>query len=49
MYEIFQVARHPEQPCMWAHHEKIVIVDQNIAYAGGIDLSYGRWDDHVHR
>ncbi|KAL4972864.1 hypothetical protein BDW66DRAFT_154355 [Aspergillus desertorum] len=28
----------------WAHHEKLVIVDQQLAFIGGIDLSYGRWD-----
>ncbi|KAL4812173.1 hypothetical protein BDW67DRAFT_193964 [Aspergillus spinulosporus] len=28
----------------WAHHEKLVIVDQQLAFIGGIDLSFGRWD-----
>ncbi|KRY35597.1 Phospholipase D1 [Trichinella spiralis] len=34
---------------LWAHHEKLVIIDQNIAFVGGIDLCYGRWDDPKHR
>lgn len=34
---------------LWAHHEKIVVIDQSIAFIGGIDLCYGRWDDHLHR
>lgn len=34
---------------LWAHHEKIVVVDQSVAFVGGIDLAYGRWDDREHR
>lgn len=34
---------------LWAHHEKIVVVDQSVAFVGGIDLAYGRWDDQEHR
>jgi phospholipase D1/2 len=33
----------------WAHHEKLVVVDQTVAFVGGIDLCYGRWDDPKHR
>ncbi|RAL10176.1 phospholipase D/nuclease [Aspergillus homomorphus CBS 101889] len=33
---------------LWAHHEKLVICDQKIAFLGGIDLSYGRWDTIQH-
>ena len=33
----------------WSHHEKCVIVDQTLAFAGGIDLCFGRWDDDRHR
>lgn len=33
----------------WAHHEKIVAIDQTYAFIGGIDLCYGRWDDYRHR
>lgn len=28
----------------FAHHEKLVIVDHDIAFLGGIDLCFGRWD-----
>lgn len=33
----------------WAHHEKLCIVDSTVAFVGGIDLCYGRYDtaDHV--
>lgn len=34
---------------LWAHHEKIVVIDQTVAFVGGIDLCYGRWDNHEHR
>ncbi|KRZ21202.1 Phospholipase D1, partial [Trichinella pseudospiralis] len=49
-----QVMRHPDHlpgsgVFLWAHHEKLVIIDQNIAFVGGIDLCYGRWDDSKHR
>ena len=32
----------------WTHHEKMVIVDRSIAFVGGIDLCYGRWDTRSH-
>lgn len=45
--------RHPDHVSsavyLWAHHEKIVVVDQSVAFVGGIDLAYGRWDDVEHR
>lgn len=33
---------------LWSHHEKLVVIDQSIAYMGGIDLCYGRWDRQDH-
>ncbi|XP_045492782.1 phospholipase D2 isoform X2 [Colias croceus] len=51
--ENIKVFRHPDHAKVgvffWAHHEKIVCVDQSVAFLGGIDLCYGRWDDHKHR
>jgi phospholipase D1/2 len=35
-------------PFMFSHHEKLVIVDQSVAYVGGIDLCWGRWDTKKH-
>ncbi|VDM60973.1 unnamed protein product [Angiostrongylus costaricensis] len=48
-----KVMRHPDHypstgTFFWAHHEKLVIVDQLIAFVGGVDLCFGRWDDHCH-
>uniref|UniRef100_A0A8C0PG75 Phospholipase n=1 Tax=Canis lupus familiaris TaxID=9615 RepID=A0A8C0PG75_CANLF len=48
-----KVMRHPDHVSssvyLWAHHEKIVVIDQSVAFVGGIDLAYGRWDDNEHR
>ena len=32
----------------WAHHEKLLIVDQMVCFLGGVDLCYGRWDTPGH-
>ncbi|SPQ26608.1 a6c3ebc7-1195-4077-acac-c91c9133602d [Thermothielavioides terrestris] len=32
----------------FAHHEKLCIVDHDIAFIGGIDLCFGRWDTPNH-
>eukprot|EP01001_Neometanema_parovale_P000796 NODE_108_length_3325_cov_82.696127_g100_i0.p1 GENE.NODE_108_length_3325_cov_82.696127_g100_i0~~NODE_108_length_3325_cov_82.696127_g100_i0.p1 ORF type:complete len:1018 (+),score=151.08 NODE_108_length_3325_cov_82.696127_g100_i0:143-3196(+) len=43
------VIRHPKADVLlWSHHEKVVIVDQHVAFVGGIDLAFGRFDDHHH-
>lgn len=51
--ENIKVLRHPDHAragvFLWAHHEKIVVIDQTYAFLGGIDLCYGRWDDDKHR
>ncbi|XP_023680183.1 phospholipase D1a [Paramormyrops kingsleyae] len=48
-----KVMRNPDHVSssvyLWAHHEKIVVIDQSVAFVGGIDLAYGRWDDREHR
>lgn len=38
-----------EHPIYAAHHQKIVCIDDSLAFVGGIDLTIGRWDtsDHV--
>ncbi|XP_065333308.1 phospholipase D1 [Cloeon dipterum] len=52
-HENIKVLRHPTHArtgiFLWAHHEKIIVIDQNYAFLGGLDLCYGRWDDHKHR
>ncbi|AAS53442.2 AFR071Wp [Eremothecium gossypii ATCC 10895] len=32
----------------WAHHEKMCVIDHTIAFMGGIDLCYGRYDSPEH-
>ncbi|XP_055938050.1 phospholipase D1-like [Argiope bruennichi] len=52
MHKNIKVIRHPEVSkgvLLWAHHEKLVCVDQTYAFVGGLDLCYGRWDDYQHR
>ena len=46
------VQRSPNQirqgTFFWAHHEKICIIDHTIAFCGGVDLCFGRWDTPSH-
>uniref|UniRef100_A0A674AV78 Phospholipase n=1 Tax=Salmo trutta TaxID=8032 RepID=A0A674AV78_SALTR len=48
-----QVMRHPNHMSavvfLWAHHEKMVAIDQSVAFVGGLDLAFGRWDDSQYR
>ncbi|KAH8114370.1 phospholipase D [Phellopilus nigrolimitatus] len=32
----------------WAHHEKLCVIDEAIAFMGGVDLCFGRWDTPQH-
>jgi phospholipase D1/2 len=36
---------HPLGAC---HHQKIVVIDDAIAFCGGIDVTVGRWDTREH-
>jgi phospholipase D1/2 len=49
--------RHPDHNVLenagdmtfyWAHHEKLMVIDYNMAFIGGLDLCFGRWDAHQH-
>lgn len=51
------VMRHPDHNVFenfgdmtfyWAHHEKFIVVDYHLAFIGGLDLCYGRWDIRQH-
>lgn len=50
-----QCIRHPNKfvggstAVLWSHHEKLVVVDRNVAFVGGIDLAFNRWDNEEHR
>ncbi|KAI1903217.1 hypothetical protein AGOR_G00024950 [Albula goreensis] len=53
MHSNIKVMRHPDHVSsivfLWAHHEKMVAIDQSVAFIGGIDLAFGRWDDSLYR
>lgn len=36
-------------PIYGAHHQKVVVVDDSVAFAGGMDLTVRRWDSRPHR
>ncbi len=38
-------SRHPIGA---SHHQKIVVIDDRVAFAGGLDLAHGRWDTPEH-
>jgi phospholipase D1/2 len=49
--------RHPDHNVLenasdmtfyWAHHEKFIVIDYQVAFIGGLDLCFGRWDAHQH-
>ncbi|GAB7359169.1 hypothetical protein MBLNU230_g5236t1 [Neophaeotheca triangularis] len=51
------IMRHPDHNVFenagdmtfyWAHHEKFIVIDYNMAFIGGLDLCFGRWDDRQH-
>jgi phosphatidylserine/phosphatidylglycerophosphate/cardiolipin synthase-like enzyme len=32
-----------------SHHQKVVVIDDAVAYVGGLDFTHGRWDTSGHR
>jgi phospholipase D1/2 len=43
------VLRHPPSvPLAWTHHQKSVVIDRHVAFVGGYDLAFGRWDSRSH-
>ena len=36
------------RPTGAVHHQKIVVIDDSVAFCGGIDLTIGRWDTREH-
>lgn len=56
-YGNIKVLRHPDHNIFenaadvvfyWAHHEKFIVIDHSLAFIGGIDLCFGRWDANQH-
>jgi phosphatidylserine/phosphatidylglycerophosphate/cardiolipin synthase-like enzyme len=57
LLRIVQWAAHPaihmrldgHHPTGASHHQKIVVIDDCLAFCGGIDMTAGRWDRREHR
>jgi phospholipase D1/2 len=56
-YKNIVVMRHPDHNVFdnmgdmtfyWAHHEKFIVIDYDLAFIGGLDLCFGRWDTKQH-
>ncbi|CAJ2502101.1 Uu.00g049540.m01.CDS01 [Anthostomella pinea] len=56
-YGNIKIMRHPDHNVLenaadmtfyWAHHEKFIVIDHAMAFIGGLDLCFGRWDNHQH-
>ncbi|XP_062081905.1 phospholipase D zeta 1-like [Humulus lupulus] len=52
-HENVKVLRYPDHLSsgvyLWSHHEKLVIVDYQICFIGGLDLCFGRYDTIEHK
>ncbi|XP_057488567.1 phospholipase D zeta 1-like isoform X1 [Actinidia eriantha] len=53
IHENVKVLRYPDHfssgVYLWSHHEKLVIVDYQICFIGGLDLCFGRYDSFNHK
>ncbi|KAI0220872.1 Phospholipase D1 [Lamellibrachia satsuma] len=49
LHQNIKVLRHPDGLSFWSHHEKCIVIDQRVAFLGGVDLCYGRWDTPSHK
>jgi phosphatidylserine/phosphatidylglycerophosphate/cardiolipin synthase-like enzyme/uncharacterized membrane protein YdjX (TVP38/TMEM64 family) len=47
--ERLRVCLDDELPFGASHHEKLVVVDDAVAFCGGLDLTIRRWDTPAHR
>ena len=45
VYVVLANAKPDEFSIFYSHHQKQVVIDEKIAYVGGMDLCYGRLDD----
>lgn len=56
-FKNIRILRHPDHNVFenaadmtmyWAHHEKFIVIDYAMAFIGGLDLCFGRWDANQH-
>lgn len=45
----FEAKLDAAHPPLAAHHQKIVVIDDALAFCGGIDMTGGRWDTRAHK
>ncbi|SAL97159.1 hypothetical protein [Absidia glauca] len=49
IHKNIKVLRHSDMTSpLWAHHEKILVIDCRLAFIGGLDLCFGRYDTQAH-
>ncbi|CCF55777.1 hypothetical protein KAFR_0A03420 [Kazachstania africana CBS 2517] len=52
LHDNIHLIRSPNQwlqnTYFWAHHEKLCVIDSTVAFMGGIDLCFGRYDTPEH-
>lgn len=46
LHDNIHVLRHGS--LFWTHHEKIIITDRRVAFVGGLDVTFGRFDTATH-
>ncbi|GMY27807.1 phospholipase d zeta 1 [Fagus crenata] len=53
IHENVRVLRYPDHfysgVYLWSYHEKLVIIDYQICFIGGVDLCFGRYDTSEHK
>jgi phosphatidylserine/phosphatidylglycerophosphate/cardiolipin synthase-like enzyme len=57
IFTLLRWMRHPRihtkldgaHPIGGSHHQKIVVLDDSLAFCGGIDMTADRWDTRAHR
>ena len=41
--------RNADMTMYWAHHDKFIVIDYALAFIGGLDLCFGRYDTNTHQ
>lgn len=49
MHERIRLEWDRDTPSLGSQHQKLVVVDDLVAFVGGIDLTKARWDTHEHK
>eukprot|EP01083_Nonionella_stella_P093114 260804_1 len=52
LHDNIHIIRHGIDPApgvSWVQHQKFVVVDEAVAFIGGLDICLGRWDTPEHR